>query len=193
MPSSIDGLARGFMNLGLAIRRLTTSWSAQEGMMREVEVALSDSPIRTREARDAEAIANAQEDRAAGTRTWLERRQEIEDRRARLLKALRFYQNIERYTPSPRQLEWANLKILETLLQIRNLPNDTITATSTGPPPEFQGTNEGNLMYLYHDGILSRIRPEEDPPKEEPRPSRMIRAKDQSDFLVDKEDGVDDA
>src|SRR4030067_2416743 len=123
----IEDVVESFRALGLAIRRLTTSWSAQEGMMREVEVALSDSPIRTREARDAEVIANAQEDRAAGTRTWLERQQEIENQRDRLTRSLRIYQRIEETTTSRRHIEWANLKILETLLQISNLPNDTIT------------------------------------------------------------------
>src|SRR4030067_3656451 len=76
MPFNTEDVVESFRALGLAVRRLTTSWSAQEGMMREGEVALSDSPIRTREARDAEVIANAQEDRAAGKRSLVEGRPE---------------------------------------------------------------------------------------------------------------------
>jgi hypothetical protein len=191
MPFNTEDVVESFRVLGLAVRRLTTSWSAQEGMTREAEVAISDSPIRTREARDAEAIANAQEDRAAVTRIWLERRQEIENQRDRLTRSLRVYQRIGETTTSRRHIEWANLKILETLLQISNLSNDTITVTTTGPPPEMQEAI--SVEMLRAAAARSNIRPEEDHPKEEPRPSRMIRAKDQSNFLADKEDGVDDA
>jgi hypothetical protein len=227
MPFIIEDVVESFRALGLAVRRLTTSWSAQEGMRREVEVALSDSPIRTREARDAEVIANAQEDRAAGTRTWLERRQEIENQRTNLLRSIAGWDRLIGLNINAVNIDWLRLQRERLLQRLRDLPDDTITVTYTGPPPEMR---EGENYYLQPDGSLSRnrptdpgalimpvgrrtveeaihrgvlpdlvarmrerIKPEEDPPKEEPRPSRMIRAKDQSDFLVDKEDGVDDA